>query len=337
MKINNRIYIFVVLLTAVFFFAIASDGYRLNYTSAGRDGYTDRTVYPKGRDASKVQEGKKEKLGEFSSVDEAINELGISVHKRKDYSDNSFLFSFIETEEAELEITCYQYDNKTGEMYKINDSSGYISDIRNFFYDGYWYDYSFVEGLMQLCLEDFKYIPGQEDYDDIYYGVWIGDEIKNISFKEGKFEYSLLDEQSSEQKIYLWTYELTDSKELLSSVTAPEEYADSVHYNYDTKDVKKLLGVKCKLTIDMRIIIYWILTLALSVLFVFVVRKTFLLNNNSEASTMRVLMWIISILLCVIVTSLISYYISNPRLFFGTEGINKYMQKLIGFKLPNAY
>ena len=140
-------------------------------------------------------------------------------------------------------------------------------------------------------------------------------EIRNMSFEEGKFEYSLLGTEDGEN-VYFWTYELNNSYELLEKLLTPIEDEPYGSMNYKVNDIKKLLGIKCKFTIDNSFIIYIAITIILLAINVFMVLKTFTINNMPGVTTKKVLLWILTIILSVIVALLIMYIAYNPRLIF---------------------
>ncbi len=325
MKTTNKVFMTVLVLIMICAFTGGYGNYAANIKNPK---YNSIDIDPKD-DEAKNAEG--EALGRYASVEDAIEDLNIEVVQRYDWED-IVLFSIDASEKSGFKMISYTFDSNSKELYQMNDTDNRIN-IEYAFHDGDWYEYDFLKWIVWACFEEHEYVPGTQDHGDIYYGIWIGDEIKNMSFKKGTFNYLPINYKDKES--YFWTYELDNSEELLSTVIRPSTRHPE-GYEYSQDDVKKLLGIKCKLTIDNRIIIYWLITFVFCALFVFAVRKTWLLNNAGGSIVARVLFWIISILLGIIVATLISYYLSNPRLFFGSEGINKYIEKFFGFKLPNA-
>ncbi len=325
MKTTNKVFMTVLVLIMICSF---TGGYGNYATNVKNPKYNSIYFDPKD-DEAKNAAG--EALGRYASVEDAIEDLNIEVVQRYDWED-AVLWGVSRSDKSDLGIVTYKFDRKSGELYQKNEERNRVS-VEYEYCDGFVHEYDFMMGIIFDCFTHYWYIPGTQDHGDIYYGIWIGDEIKNMSFKKGTFNYLPLNYKDKET--YFWTYELDNSEELLCTVIRPSARHPE-GYDCSLDDVKKLLGIKCKLTIDNRIIIYWLITFVFCALFVFAVRKTWLLNNAGGSIVARVLFWIISILLGIIVATLISYYLSNPRLFFGSEGINKYIEKFFGFKLPNA-
>ncbi|RKM55109.1 hypothetical protein D6853_10245 [Butyrivibrio sp. X503] len=326
MKSNNVVFVAMLVLTVICFFANGYGGYGKNICN---NYYKTTSIYLEDEDKDRQEELL---IGKYSSVEDAIADLNIEPLQRYDWDDTIF-FSRIGVNESDLSIISYRYNSKSGELYQFKDLHSWI-DIKNARYDGFWYDYAFAQNITWDCLDNYKYIPGTNEHGDIFYGVWIGDEIKTIKIKKGIFSYIPL--ECDIDSAYFWTYELENSKDLLNSVAKPVENS-STHYKCDLGDVKKLLGIKCKLLVDRRMIIYWGITLILSVLLILSVYKTYSLNSEGGHFAARVVMWFLSVFLCIMVSTLISYYLSNPRLFFGIEGIDKYIAKFTGWNLPNVH
>ena len=103
---------------------------------------------------------------------------------------------------------------------------------------------------------------------------------------------------------------------MLEKLLTPIEDDPYGSMNYKVNDIKKLLGIKCKLTIDLSFIIYIAITIILLAINVFMVLKTFTINNMPGVATKKVLLWVLTIILSVIVALMIMYIAYNPRLIF---------------------
>lgn len=249
----------------------------------------------------------------------------------KDYTSGRNIY-FLISEGMEIDqekVVCYRYNLDTKELFKNNGSYMAVSMIMTT--DGDWYDDVFILQLMTNNTKYGDYIPSESG--DIYYGVWYGEEIKNISFEKGLFEYSYLGNTERFGNVYFFTYELKDSSRILKEAIRTDENG---YKYYKAEDVVDILGIKCKMTIDKRIIIYILIVMALSLLTMLVVIKTYKVNNRSSAIPLKIMLWVLSAVLSVIVVVLITFYIANPRLFFGEYGINKILLEKINYELPNA-
>ena len=201
---------------------------------------------------------------------------------------------------------------------------------------------TFVKAYVGVNFDgDGYFIAGEHQNNDIYYGVWVGDEIKNISFKKGIFEYSLLGKANLENEnahnVYFWTYELGNSNELFSHILKNEsnETSNNKLVCY-AKDVKKLLGIKSKYEIDLRIGLYILITLLLLAITVFVYIVTFKVNGKESAIVKKVLLWLITFVLSAIVAFLIINFAYNPRLVYGEcKGIGEIFYNITGHCFPN--
>lgn len=273
--------------------------------------------------------------GFYDTLDEVEEHIGLEPLKEYEANNNIYILVSKGLELFDERILCYKYDTITKRLYRVWGE--YCSIDKHYNKDGDWYENEFVFNLMVAIAGDGHYIPQEtEEADgigDVFYGVWFGDEIKNISFEKGTFEYSFLGTEDG-YNVYFWTYELRDSNNLLKEVVRKDD--EKNHYYYYLEDVSSLLGIKCKMTIDKRIVAYWLIMLVLIALSSLVIIKTYVLNKHKGKMTIKALLWIVSVMLCFMVTLLIAYYINNPRLFFGTEGVNEFVKNLTGHSLPNA-
>ena len=333
---NNILFRIAVLLTIYIGFFLSIDGYGFNYNHK-----SEKSMYTKSEET--IRNRKEKKLGNYQSLEDAINGLDGTVIKEYSFDEGSYIVTFKGTEIKDFELICYRYTDKNGELYKISDLSSNRIDLKNGIDDSEWYDYEFALEILIDGIKSMHYIPNVKDQVDVYCGLWFGDKIKDTTIEKGKFEYSLIDGITEEENIYFWTFELEDSVELLNTVLQisndppGKNASDTIHYIYKLKDVRDLLGVKTRTSIDYRMIVYWVICALLIAALFFVFKKTAAMNTAGVMSVKRVFGWIISILLSFILASMVGYYISNPRLVFGMHGINDVIEKLIGFRIPNAF
>lgn len=274
-------------------------------------------------------------IGSFDSYDEVKEYIGFTPLKEYKIDTNIYTLISEGINKGDNKVVCYKYNYDTKELYKKN-TNYYFAVSMYLTGDGEWQDKIFISQLMAINAEYGQYIPqGNSDISeigDVYYGVWYGDEVKNISFKKGEFDYTLLGKRDGNTNVYFCTYELKDSTDLLQQVIKTDENG---HKYYDVKDVANLLGVKCKMTIDWRIVTYIIVTLLLTIIAALVLIKTLKINVIDGVIIKKVLLWILSIALCSVVAVLIRYYIANPRLYFGQYGIAEVIKNITGQSIPN--
>ena len=322
MKWSNAVYGILLIILVLVAISVSDDK-----LSKYCNWYDEASLFPK--DYGDPQ-GIMDFVGIYNTYSDAKNAIGNQLLKDYTCGRNIYLLVFQGIENDEDKVACYKYNLDTKELFK--DRYGYYMVVSMIMTsDGDWYDDKFIFHLMTGYTEYGDYISRESG--DIYYGVWYGDEIKNISFAKGKFEYSYLGNIANFGNVYFFTYELKDSSQILKE--AIRTYEDGEKY-YKAEDVADILGIKCKMTIDRRIIIYLSIVIALSVLTILVVIKTYKVNNRSGAIPLKILLWALSAVLSVIVVILIVYYVANPRLFFGGDGINEILLKTINYELPNA-
>lgn len=322
MKLSNVVYGIILLILVLVTTDMSNDK-----LSKCCNWYDEASVYP--RDYG-------EPLGDmdFIGIYNTYSDAKIATGNRflKDYTcgRNTYLLVSEGIENDQDKVVCYRYNFDTKELFK-DKYSYYMTVSMSSMSDGDWYDDLLIFRLMTINTKYGYYIPS--DSGDIYYGVWYGEEIKNISFAKGKFEYSLLGNKEGFGNVYYFTYELKDSSRILKEAIRTDENG---YKYYKAEDVVDILGIKCKMTIDKRIIIYILIVLALSMLTMLVVIKTYKVNSRSGAIPLKILLWGLSAFLCVILVVLINYYVANPRLFFGEDGINEILLETLNYKLPNA-
>ena len=253
-------------------------------------------------------------VSDCDTLENAIDTIGYTPIKEYSYDDNTYIFVSKGLELFETRVVLYIFNSTEKKLYTVTKEYCSIYDPLHL-YEGTWYDDKFALDIMNSHNRTGHYIIGGDKYNDVYYGAWFGDEIRNMSFEEGKFEYSLLGTEDGEN-VYFWTYELNNSYELLEKLLTPIEDDPYGSMNYKVNDIKKLLGIKCKFTIDNSFIIYIAITIILLAINVFMVLKTFTINNMPGVTTKKVLLWILTIILSVIVALLIMYIAYNPRLIF---------------------
>lgn len=332
---NNRLFILALLITICIGVFTSIDGYGLEY-----DVNFDESIYINSEDV--IQKQVERPIGRYKSVEAAIEGVGGQLLKEYDYTDETYFITFKGVVRKNFEIASYRYDEKTGDLYLNTDSSSWV-ELKHEHSDGDWYDFDFAHGIIIDGIDYECYIPGGNEYDDVYFGLWFGDKIKDTTSEKGELEYSLITGIKEEENIYFWTYELEDSKELLNTVLQHQidppgkNGRDTIHYTFKLKDVRNLLGVKTKTSIDYRMIIYWLICAVLMIVVILLFKKTSAMNTAGGLSLKRVLCWIVSIMLSFILASMVGYYISNPRLVFGMHGINDVIEKLIGYRIPNAF
>ncbi len=289
-------------------------------------------LYPKNYDSPMAN---MELIDTFNTYDDAKEYIGYTPLKEYSSNNNKYILVSEGINQGDNKVVCYKYSFDTNELFK-EKSNYYFSVSMYLTRDGDWFDDIFILDLMTINTEYGQYIPqGNNDISengDVYYGVWYGDEVKNISFKKGEFDYTLLGKRDGNTNVYFCTYELKDSTDLLQQVIKTDENG---HKYYDVKDVANLLGVKCKMTIDWRIVTYIIVTLLLTTIAALVLIKTLKINDIDGVIIKKVLLWILSIALCSIVAVLIRYYIANPRLYFGQYGIAEVIKNITGQSIPN--
>ena len=272
-------------------------------------------------------------IDKYESVEDAKEYIGLEPLKEYKSDGDIYLLVF-EGWEAKDDLVCYRYETDTKELYRVVAENSILGTLyyKNIC-DSDWYDENIIFDITCSSAGSNHFIPQGSsengDIGDVYYGLWFGDEVKNISFEKGKFEYTLIEGYS--RNAYLCTYELQDSVELLNQAIT----SDGRDLYYNEKTVKTLLGVKCKYTFDKRIVIYLIVTCILLLLTILSIVKAVMLNQKvSGVSIPQILFWLLSIVLCVVVTFLIINFIYNPRLVFGLQ-TTRLVEKLIGITLPN--
>jgi hypothetical protein len=278
----------------------------------------------------------------YDTLDEVEEHIGLEPLKEYEVNDNVYILVSKGLELFDDRVLCYKYDTVTKRLYRV--WGNYCSIYKLHTNDGDWYEDEFVFNLMDAMAGRGHYIPqdtkNTDVTGDVFYGVWFGDEVKNISFEKGKFEYSFLGKKENGCNVYFWTYELKDSQNILKEVVRVENKQHNDHYYkykyYCLDDVASLLGIDCKMTIDERIIVYWVITLIFFVTFVLISYRTFDLNKTKGKVVIKAIFWTISFILCIVVTLLIVYYINNPRLYFGVHGVREFVQNLTGYSLPNT-
>lgn len=107
-------------------------------------------------------------------------------------------------------------------------------------------------------------------------------------------------------------------------------------YKYFKKDVVDYLGIKCKYSIDKRIVCYLFIAVIFLILSILTISKTYKLNQQTEGTTIKIIiLWVVSIIVSMIAAVLIYYFISNPRLVFGSFKTNRMIEALTGYRLLN--
>ncbi|RKM55110.1 hypothetical protein D6853_10250 [Butyrivibrio sp. X503] len=286
-------------------------------------------------DSDKADDSSKFKLiDKYESLEDAKEKIGYE--PLKEYESNGDIYILVSEgwELADDRLICYCYKTDSKELYKVVDGSFSLSLDCKTGCDADWYDEELIFELMCTNGGYGHFIPQgvseAGDIGDVYYGIWCGDEVKNISFEKGKFDYVLIGNHNGRND-YLCTYELKDSTEIFGKALGRNEKG----YCYDCEYVKKELGIKCKYTLDKRVIIYLIITGILSLLAILSIIKTVVLNQKvSGVSIPQILFWVISIVLIISVALLITYFACNPRLVFGWN-TNMLVKEATGFSLPN--
>ncbi len=276
-----------------------------------------------------------EYIDKYESIDDVKEYIGLDTLKEYRSNDEIYLL-VLEGWKSEDVLVCYRYKTDTKELYKVvAENSISVTLYYKNIGDADWCDDLAIFDLMCSSAGGGHFIPqGKSEagkIGDIYYGLWFGEEVKDISFEKGKLEYSPIDKYEG-KNAYLCTYELEDSMEILGQAIMED---DDEGFSYNTKDVKELLGMKCKYTFDKRIIIYLIITVILTLLTILSIIKSVMLNQTvSGISIQKILFWLISIVLCAVVALLIINFIYNPRLVYGLQTV-RLVEKIFGITIPN--
>ena len=338
MRMINKIYILCVSVLFILVMVTFGYGYLKNNNILFDKGFIHNTdSHAKLNDSSGYTF-----ISENATFEDAINTIGKPSLKTYEYGDNTYIFVSESLDILDSVIVLYRYNSNEKKLYRINDDVWSISASGvPYSVDGWWFDYEIANQFIFNFDGDGYFIAGEHQNNDIYYGVWVGDEIKNISFKKGIFEYSLLGKANLENEnahnVYFWTYELGNSNELFSHILKNEsnETSNNKLVCY-AKDVKKLLGIKSKYEIDLRIGLYILITLLLLAITVFLYIVTFKVNGKESAIVKKVLLWLITFVLSAIVAFLIINFAYNPRLVYGEcKGIGEIFYNITGHCFPN--
>lgn len=311
MKLANKIYI-ICLIFIIFVSLNSIYSFYIQKTNALFDEYE---ITSKEFAESKEYSPKDyEYVSDCTTLEEAITKIGYTPIKEYSYDDNFYIFVSEGLELFETRVVLYIFNSNEKKLYRVTKEYCSIFDSKTLC-EGEWYDYDFAINLMYAHSRYNFYIVGGDKYDDVYYGTWNGDEIENMSFREGKFDYSLLGTKDGEN-VYFWTYEVKNSYEALEKLLTPIEDDPYGSMSYRINDIKELYGIKCKLTVDLRFVMYLVVTIILLAVNVFMILKTYAINNAPGVTPKKVLLWILTIILSVVVALLIMYIAYNPRLIF---------------------
>lgn len=311
MKLANKIYI-VSLIFAIFVSLNSIYDFYIQKTNARFDEYhIKQEEYIESKEYGSEDY---EFVSECNSIEDAVTKIGYTPIKEYSYDDNTYILVSEGLDLFETRVVLYIFNCNEKKIYKVTKEYCSLFDKKPLA-EGEWYDYDFAENLMFAHSRGDFYITGGDKYDDVYYGTWIGDEIKNMSFREGKFDYSLLGTKDGEN-VYFWTYEVKNSYEALEKLLTPIEDDPYGNMSYRFNDIKELYGIKCKLTVDLRFVMYLVVTIILLAVNVFMILKTYAINNAPGVTPKKVLLWILTIILSVVVALLIMYIAYNPRLIF---------------------
>ena len=328
MKLINKFYIICLLVVSIFFVGLFYNG----YIKKNNVRFVKCSIVPGFYDNPERYKSY-EFVSNCDSVDDAIDIIKTPVLKKYEYGDDIYIFVSEGIDYENVRGLLYKYSVSEKQLYKVIWRGSSIE--AEMCGENYWYDYDFSRNLMQGYDGSYYHIDGGSEYADVYYGVWYGDEVKNIRFDKGKFEYFLLD---TRENVYFWTYELKDSKGLLSKVpTVKEDPRAKYGVWYYPKDVIDLLGIKCKYSLDYRIVLYLMITIMLLVGTALLFVKVCTLRNLECIAFSRMIIWFLTVCLCAIVAVLITYYIYNPRLVFYRGGIGGMYYNLTGKYLPNPF
>ena len=334
MKMINKIYLLCIVILFVFVMYAFYHGYVENYNILSDRHYIDDMYNESQEDVSKHYIF----ISNANTLEDAVNEIGLAPIKTYEYGVDTYIFVSENLNDPKARIVLFKYNNDNHELYKVVDMQWtVISEDVKYDKDGWWFDYGFIRGIMIDSGDSGFFIPGNGQNNDVYYGIWFGDEIKNIKFKKGIFDYSLLGNDGSNNNIYFWTYELNNSREVFSQIVKKDTKEPNVGRNVQyAKDVKKLLGIKSKYEIDLRIGLYILITLLLLAITVFVYIVTFKVNGKESAIVKKVLLWLITFVLSAIVAFLIINFAYNPRLVYGEcKGIGEIFYNITGHCFPN--
>ena len=330
MKLKNIVYFifliaFTLLLVREYMYSDSICRYMAYFENSAR--------YDQG-DKLRVNDSERfEYIAEYNSFEEAVDAIGYSPIKEYLYENVAYVF-VLEDFYAD-EFTLYKYDITEKKLYKVLNQVGGIS-IKHPIEDGDDFDYDFASNLIARY-EKGHYIAADGMQEDVYYGTWPGEEIKNISFENGKFEYSLIGQRETGTNIYFWTYELKDSADLFDKLEKYEGTEPEARVYIRIRDVKKLLGIKIKYQFDYRIVIYLAIMSVFLTVTAALILLTYKLNNmDGIAARLVYLLWIVTAFLCVITVIMIIYFVLNPQLIFGElTYINETFYNITGHYLPN--
>ena len=279
-------------------------------------------------------------LGNYSSKDEALRENSIKEYKEWTTGDITYILGATGEDVTLHKLILYRFYSNT--LVQLTNSMCIELDISEPGYDGYWYDGQFTTDIVSMwTYSNYSLIHGDEI--DIYFGIWIGNGIKQISVSKGNLTYEKIDIKSDNgDECYLWTYEIEKSDSVLNNIgkkrIEADEHGDGQkeYYEYRLIDAKKALGVDCSIANAKKVIIYWIITV------VFIVSAVVMILIYLKSSVERTIISrkeIIALTLSIVFSCLsifmVLMYIYNTDLIFGTHAINGIIHRLTGHYIPN--
>ena len=277
----------------------------------------------------------------YDTFEESAAAVGITPDKVWDYGDKVYL------------LAC-DYSARTVVVYRVyKDADKYTAPEQYFdisapssiwgVYDRHCIDEDYAHSMMCRFFQLRDYIDGGGQYNDVYLEVYRGEDIKDLKIGTGDFRYEKLwDYPKTGEDCYLCIYELKDARTILEKSCSlvendgRDEYSTRVKYR--AADVMKALKIKARLRFQFRIVIYLAVLCALLVATVLFLIKSYRLSTvTTGKNTRRTVLTVVTGVMCCISVFMVLYFIYNPELTFGLDGITGGIQKLFGFRISDVH
>lgn len=270
-------------------------------------------------------ETKENFLGYYDSKEEALRQNNIEIDKEWDIDDSIYILDICEDEGGLHDLNLYKLykENNNIALVVTPNQMDAVNGYHQIDYDRDWYDTYIIEDIMDIRTFYKSMIIGNGDNPDIYYGLWLGEGIDQLQFAKGEFNYEWIHDNEYGD-YYFWTYEISDSNELLADIGEEVLYIDRNGiekpdcYEYKACDVKKVLGINYDSHVTMRAIIFMVvicISVILSITLTIVFIRKF--RDYETISKNMIICWVVNDGLWVLSEVLILTYIYNPVLTFG--------------------
>ena len=127
-------------------------------------------------------------LGDYSSKEEALRVNSIKEYKEWSNDEDIYILG-AEVKYADVtkdRLILYKFHSNS--LVQLPNSIFCELDIKEPGYDRFWYDGQFTDEVVKIWLYfDYSMIPGDEK--DIYYGLWIGNGIEELTVSTGNLKY----------------------------------------------------------------------------------------------------------------------------------------------------